>query len=1258
MVAYDPASAGSTPPARTWASNAKTATPKSTNKTVLSDRFTIGEELGRGAYGQVYKGMDLKSGEPVAIKQIALGGVANGNLQSVMGEIDLLKTLNHSNIVKYQGSFKSRTHLYIILEYMENGSLANVIRPNKYGTFDEAVAALYTTQVLAGLQYLHEQGVVHRDIKGANILQSKEGVVKLADFGVATKLGELEDNRGELQQHVVGTPYWMAPEVIEMTQVTSASDIWSVGCLIVELLTGSPPYFDLQPMSALFRIVQDAHPPLPEEISPLLEDFLFKCFSKDPNKRPTAAMLLGHEWLQCRRTLTRKTWKQSRDRHSSTATSGKVNEAHETVHSVVSRMIAYENDPAAKGADRSIDEETEEDDRSSDTSGAAAALGGAGALSGVTTTVIAAACLDSDPSVGVSDPNVEDAFSGESTSMQGHAEGKRISTSGVAAEKGSINQHSSARMPTRASTDASKIQRTETLNASTSSAGQEGPLTDFMQSIQAGGSPTGAGTSGTLGRAPNVVSHIELLRSWMDEAPTQVGTAALEGRGGLRSSAQHSGGLFNAGSLTGAFGQGAEGHPSMAASGSGRHYAGASSGGAEVYVAVGGASSSTPVLTENKGKVKLLIHKLRPSSIQSSVMSGCMELEGFMRSVQASEFKQLFLAEGGVLVLLELLESQNAVNVSSALDLVASLTKNDVRLLECLCLVGLLPAACAYTAPNWSGDIRLKAAGFVQQLCFTQQSTLHMFIACQGIRHLVKMVGDGTSASESTPGAAAPSSSPLMYGRLTYQGLQCIWRVLEAYASLPLNYKCRMLAQAGIVPRLFLVLKQVILQLQQRSAAGISSPGPTSLKGATAAGPTSRSASVADPKALMEKASKSMYSVTQPQSSRGLLAQFPSLSVPLGTAAPVLAGSISVSASTAVVPPPPSDMPAWLCDKVSTLLLVMAHADGVVKSFLCEKDCLRQHLECLVKMQGPQLVKLMKCLRWLTSEHDVLQSIKDAGAIATLVPFLSRERLSQVGGPEVQLEALHALYNISNFNKKVHLEAASSAGIITHLCALATDAIGPSPSTGGAVPAHPAERSGRWGAQRGFVVPMLIGMVTNSPSTRAKLWDAKGVDVLLRLLTEQDQLVQVGVFQALDTWLAEDHNRLEQKLTQRESALQIVDLYGRSFTKQEIQVMPQLLDTLRLMIGRSSKLAVAVAVGGLVPWLVAMIDISAPILQVKILEIIRCLYEHFPRPKEFIILYKIQDVLRKLLLVHGGGADAVHQVCQQLLSAFSINMLL
>ncbi|KAK5746412.1 Protein kinase of the Mitotic Exit Network [Elasticomyces elasticus] len=251
----------------------------------------LGDILGRGAFGSVYRALNWSTGETVAIKQISLSHLQQTSathLPALMQEIDLLKNLNHPNIVKYHGFVKSTENLYIILEYCENGSLHSICK--NFGKFPENLVSLYTAQVLQGLVFLHEQGVIHRDIKGANILTTKEGLVKLADFGVATKSST--DGAS-----VVGTPYWMAPEVIELSGASTASDIWSLGCTVIELLDGKPPYSNFAPMPALFRIVNDDHPPLPEGVSPLVRDFLMQCFQKDPNLRVSAKKLLRHPWI-------------------------------------------------------------------------------------------------------------------------------------------------------------------------------------------------------------------------------------------------------------------------------------------------------------------------------------------------------------------------------------------------------------------------------------------------------------------------------------------------------------------------------------------------------------------------------------------------------------------------------------------------------------------------------------------------------------------------------------------------------------------------------------------------------------------------------------------------------------------------------------------------------------------------------------------------------------------------------------------------
>ncbi|ORX81745.1 Pkinase-domain-containing protein [Anaeromyces robustus] len=254
------------------------------------NQFQLGDCIGKGAFGSVYRALNLENGEVVAIKQLKLNKISKSELDVIMTEIDLLKKLKHPNIVKYYGFIKTKDFLNIILEYCENGSLQTIYK--RFGQFPENLVAVYISQVLDGLLYLHEQGVIHRDIKGPNILTTKDGSAKLADFGVATCMGENAD------KSVVGSPYWMAPEVIELNGATTASDIWSVGCTTIELLSGEPPYYNLSPMSALFRIVEDEHPPIMEGISSALKDFLLQCFQKDYNLRISAKKLLKHPWIQ------------------------------------------------------------------------------------------------------------------------------------------------------------------------------------------------------------------------------------------------------------------------------------------------------------------------------------------------------------------------------------------------------------------------------------------------------------------------------------------------------------------------------------------------------------------------------------------------------------------------------------------------------------------------------------------------------------------------------------------------------------------------------------------------------------------------------------------------------------------------------------------------------------------------------------------------------------------------------------------------
>jgi len=151
--------------------------------------YQLLESIGKGGFGVVYRGVDVNTGVSVAIKRIKLQGMQKDELATIESEISLLKNLAHDNIVKYVDAIQEDDHLNIVLEYVENGALSGMVA-RFGGNLPERLCRIYIAQVIRGLEYLHEQGVIHRDIKGANILATKDGVIKLADFGVATKINE------------------------------------------------------------------------------------------------------------------------------------------------------------------------------------------------------------------------------------------------------------------------------------------------------------------------------------------------------------------------------------------------------------------------------------------------------------------------------------------------------------------------------------------------------------------------------------------------------------------------------------------------------------------------------------------------------------------------------------------------------------------------------------------------------------------------------------------------------------------------------------------------------------------------------------------------------------------------------------------------------------------------------------------------------------------------------------------------------------
>ncbi|XP_058208495.1 mitogen-activated protein kinase kinase kinase NPK1-like isoform X2 [Rhododendron vialii] len=264
-------------------------------------RWRKGELIGCGAFGRVYMGMNLDSGELLAIKQVSIAANSaskektQAHIRELEEEVNLLKNLSHPNIVRYLGTAREEESLNILLEFVPGGSISSLL--GKFGSFPESVIRMYTKQLLLGLEYLHRNGIMHRDIKGANILVDNKGCIKLADFGASKKVVELATMTGA--KSMKGTPYWMAPEVILQTGHSFSADIWSVGCTVIEMATGKPPWSQqYQEVAALFHIgTTKSHPPIPDHLSLEAKDFLLKCLQKEPNFRAAAAVLLQHPFV-------------------------------------------------------------------------------------------------------------------------------------------------------------------------------------------------------------------------------------------------------------------------------------------------------------------------------------------------------------------------------------------------------------------------------------------------------------------------------------------------------------------------------------------------------------------------------------------------------------------------------------------------------------------------------------------------------------------------------------------------------------------------------------------------------------------------------------------------------------------------------------------------------------------------------------------------------------------------------------------------
>ncbi|KAF8631040.1 hypothetical protein AX15_002648 [Amanita polypyramis BW_CC] len=1056
--------------------------------------YQLGDSLGKGAFGQVYRALNWATGETVAVKEIQLSNIPKGELGEIMSEIDLLKNLNHPNIVQYKGFVKTREYLYIILEFCENGSLHNIIK--RFGKFPENLVAVYISQVLEGLVYLHDQGVIHRDIKGANILTDKNGTVKLADFGVASKAtaGTQKDDA------VVGSPYWMAPEVIEQIGATTASDIWSVGCVVIELLEGHPPYHNLEPMPALFRIVQDDCPPIPEGASPIVKDFLYHCFQKDCNLRISAKKLLRHPWMVATRKQLAEGKYRGEDRVGDVTPEGTPKPSTNYNYDEAVLKVQEWNE-ALKSPTRSSKHPSRNVRASSplQTHTALPPTGMSISMSQPGAWKVGSAPKAPNNLVGKIQPmsfvlqppeeqtdNWDDDFEEgisftklqalDRTSVEDDKHESEDNAQTIRANRSPGQNTVPLAQPPSSNIspiveDYSDIAEADELEHKVADFKLKNPARrglfhpDDIKVYSFGSAPPGP-RSAPLPSLSKKASRSSLGPLITPSRPSNGPVPAVFGHS--RSSSTTGSGSFGRSEAhqlqsqtdlefekyaeeededyDDVFGRPNGTNQAMQTLQlntrlSNKSWLGDENSDEEDPFAEIDEGFSEDDLESNLQRdknarlcnlVNQLTDELTPSAPDFQLRDACDQLLNIL--TDNPDMQVQLVSSHGMLAILEVLEGKCSREVTvGLLQIMNLLVTSDLGFLESFCLIGGIPLMMEFTSKKYPSDCRLQASNFIRLLCHTSVLTLQMFISCRGLKVLVDLL-DEDYAEE---------------GDLVVHALNGIGSVFELQSPTTKNDFCRMFIREGLLDPLTAALLNVMINKGGQAMA-------------------------------MKK-------------------------------------------------------------KVIQILLVfcqVSQSDIHVRNALGTRKVIRRILRACELLEPECLVRLLKAVKHLSMNPTLSEVLQNANALEIIIRILDEQSTSPHSA-EVSNHIFQTCYNLCRLNKSRQEEAAQ-AGIIPCLKRVINTS-------------SPLKQ---------FALPILCDLAGAGKSCRTLLWQHDGLGMYLKLL--DDPYFQVSALEAIVSWLQDETARVEDQLVKPDSVDALVRCFVNSKANSFENLLEPILKMMRL----------------------------------------------------------------------------------------------